>query len=163
MSRYFGRFNRYQSCGKCVPCRVGTKNLLHMVDRIALGGGKPEDIPIMEKWSDHVVEMSLCGLGQTAPLPLLGGLRYFRDEFDEHINQKHCRAGVCEVLVQREAMAQGRQVTGQVQPGWVEERFLPARIGERYHRQFGAITQNGGNGSGAGSAPAATQGKSVGR
>jgi NADH:ubiquinone oxidoreductase subunit F (NADH-binding) len=130
MSRYFGRFNRYQSCGKCVPCRVGTKNLLHMVDRVALGGGKPEDIPIMQKWSDHVVEMSLCGLGQTAPLPLLGGFRYFMDEFMEHIEQKRCRAGVCPIH-QR----------------YAEERFLPARIGERYRQQFGAITQ-GGNGHG---------------
>lgn len=146
MSRYFGRFNRYQSCGKCVPCRIGTKNLLHMVDRIALGGGRPEDIPVMEKWSDHIVEMSLCGLGQTAPLPLVGGLRYFREEFNEHIVQKYCRAEVCEALVERNLLAQGMPAPGQVQQGWVEERFLPARIGERYRQQFGAITQNGGNG-----------------
>ncbi len=158
MSRYFGRFNRYQSCGKCVPCRVGTKNLLHMVDRIALGGGRPEDIPVMEKWSDHVVEMSLCGLGQTAPLPLLGGLRYFREEFDEHINQKRCRTGSCEVLVQREMLAKGRRVEGAIQPGWIEERHLPARMGERYRQLMGAITQNGD----AGTAPAAeAKGKSV--
>jgi NADH:ubiquinone oxidoreductase subunit F (NADH-binding) len=163
MSRYFGRFNRYQSCGKCVPCRVGTKNLLHMVDRIALGGGKPEDIEIMTKWSDHVVEMSLCGLGQTAPLPLLGGLRYFREEFEEHINQKHCATGTCEVLVQREMLAQGRKVDGRVEPGWVEERYLPARVGERYRRMFGAITTAGGDGSVKGSAPAATEGKPVSR
>jgi NADH:ubiquinone oxidoreductase subunit F (NADH-binding) len=148
MSRYFGRFNRYQSCGKCVPCRVGTKNLLHMVDRIALGGGKPEDIPIMTKWSDHVVEMSLCGLGQTAPLPLLGGLRYFLEEFEEHINQKHCRTGTCPI----------HAIT-------VEERFLPARIGERYRQQLSAIPYGNqytkGNGNGAGSAPASTRGAAV--
>ncbi|HEY0069779.1 MAG TPA: NADH-ubiquinone oxidoreductase-F iron-sulfur binding region domain-containing protein [Chloroflexia bacterium] len=148
MSRYFGRFNRYQSCGKCVPCRVGTKNLLHMVDRIALGGGKPEDIPIMTKWSDHVVEMSLCGLGQTAPLPLLGGLRYFLEEFEEHINQKHCRTGTCPI----------HAIT-------VEERFLPARIGERYRQQLNAIPYGNqytkGNGNGAGTAPASTRGAAV--
>jgi NADH:ubiquinone oxidoreductase subunit F (NADH-binding) len=156
MSRYFGRFNRYQSCGKCVPCRVGTKNLLHMIDRVALGGGKPEDIPIMQKWSDHIVEMSLCGLGQTAPLPLLGGFRYFMDEFEEHINQKHCRTGRCEVLVQRERERR------QHEPAWLQESYLPARIGERYRRQFGAITQGGnGAGNGTGSAAASTQGKSV--
>ncbi|MEO8286702.1 MAG: NADH-ubiquinone oxidoreductase-F iron-sulfur binding region domain-containing protein [Chloroflexota bacterium] len=152
MSRYFGRFNRYQSCGKCVPCRIGTKNLLHMVDRIALGNSKPQDIPVMQKWSDHVVEMSLCGLGQTAPLPLVGGLRYFMDEFMEHINDKHCVAGRCEVLVQRE------QENRKNSPAWLEERFLPARIGERYRQQFGAITQNGG-----GTAPSLTQGKTVSR
>jgi NADH:ubiquinone oxidoreductase subunit F (NADH-binding) len=153
MSRYFGRFNRYQSCGKCVPCRVGTKNLLHMVDKIALGSGEPEDIPIMKKWSDHVVEMSLCGLGQTAPLPLLGGLRYFMDEFTEHINDKHCRAGRCDVLVKREK--ENLKHT----PAWLQEQFLPARIGERYRQQFGAITQTPGNGSGQ--SPAATAGKAV--
>jgi NADH:ubiquinone oxidoreductase subunit F (NADH-binding) len=152
MSRYFGRFNRYQSCGKCVPCRVGTKNLLHMVDRIALGAGKPEDIPIMTKWSDHVVEMSLCGLGQTAPLPLLGGLRYFLAEFEEHINQKHCAAGKCDVLVKRE------QERTQHTPAWLEETYLPPRIGERYRRQFGAI-QGGGQGTGA--APAQSPGAPV--
>ena len=150
MSRYFGRFNRYQSCGKCVPCRVGTKNLLHMVDRIAFGGGKPEDIPIMEKWSDHIIEMSLCGLGQTAPLPLLGGLRYFREEFNEHIINKRCPTGVCPIT-----------------PAYVEERFLPARIGERYRQQLRAITHNGGDGRAQGatsaptSAPVGTQGKVV--
>lgn len=149
MSRYFGRFNRYQSCGKCVPCRIGTKNLLHMVDRIALGGGKPEDIPIMLKWSDHVVEMSLCGLGQTAPLPLLGGLRYFREEFDQHINEKVCPTGTCPIHVNA-----------------VDERFIPARIGERYRQQFGAInvgTLSDGAGvrGGNGNAPASTPGSTV--
>ena len=129
-------------------------DLLHMVDRIALGGGTPEDIPIMEKWSDHVVEMSLCGLGQTAPLPLLGGLRYFREEFDEHIVQKHCRCGSCEVLVRRE------QERRQHEPAWLEERYLPARIGERYRQMRGAITQ-GGNGQRQGAAPAAADGKAV--
>ncbi len=153
MSRYFGRFNRYQSCGKCVPCRVGTKNLLHMVDRIALGNSRPEDIPIMKKWSDHVVEMSLCGLGQTAPLPLLGGLRYFLDEFEEHINDKHCRAGKCDVLVEREQKGQKHT------PAWLEETYLPARIGERYRKQFGAITQ--GNGQVQGTAPTLTEGEAV--
>lgn len=159
MSRYFGRFNRYQSCGKCVPCRVGTKNLLHMVDRIALGGGQPEDVEIMKKWSDHVVEMSLCGLGQTAPLPLLGGLRYFLDEFEQHINEKVCSTGVCEGLVRIQQMKTG----GPAQPGWLEERYLPARVGERYRQFFGAITQggNGSGGNGAGSAPASTEGKAV--
>jgi NADH:ubiquinone oxidoreductase subunit F (NADH-binding) len=153
MSRYFGRFNRYQSCGKCVPCRVGTKNLLHMVDRVALGNSVPEDIDVMKKWSDHIVEMSLCGLGQTAPLPLVGGLRYFLDEFLEHINDKHCKAGQCQVLVDREKS--GTKHT----PAWLEETFLPARIGERYRKQFGAITQNGGTGT----APSATTTKTVAR
>ena len=101
MSRYFNRFNRYQSCGKCFPCRIGTKSLLEMTDRIAFGGGRPDDIDVMWRWSEHVVEMSLCGLGQTAPLPLMGGIRWFRDEFVEHINDKYCRHGQCDVTPER--------------------------------------------------------------
>jgi NADH:ubiquinone oxidoreductase subunit F (NADH-binding) len=161
MSRYFGRFNRYQSCGKCVPCRVGTKNLLHILDRIALGGGRPEDIPVMEKWNDHVIEMSLCGLGQTAPLPQKWGMFYFPEEFNEHIINKHCPTGSCEALVARE-----KRLRTQAEPAYFEERFLPARIGERYRQMLGAYTQqNGGNGrgAGAGTIPAAEQGKTVSR
>ena len=156
MSRYFARFNRYQSCGKCVPCRVGTKNLLHILDRIALGGGTPEDIPIMEKWNDHVIEMSLCGLGQTAPLPQKWGMFYFPEEFNEHIVNKRCPTGVCEALVARE-----KRLQAQAEPAYFEERFLPVRIGERYRQMLGAYTQQGGNGQPAGSAPAGTQGKTV--
>jgi NADH:ubiquinone oxidoreductase subunit F (NADH-binding) len=130
MSRYFGRFNRYQSCGKCVPCRVGTKNMLSVLDRVAMGGGRPEDIPILEKWGEHIIEMSLCGLGQTAPLPTKWGMHYFREEFEEHVLGKHCRCGVCPI---------GPTT-------YLQESFLTPRIGERYRRQTGAITQNQGIG-----------------
>ncbi len=103
-----------------------------------------------------MVEMSLCGLGQTAPLPLLGGLRYFLSEFEEHINQKHCRTGSCEVLVQREMQAQGRRIEGALQQGWIDERYLPARMGERYRAMMGAITQEGSSGNGTAAKPAKT-------
>ena len=82
MSRYFGRFNRYQSCGKCVPCRVAPRTCLHMIDRVALGNSAPEDIDVMQEVERPCESRChLCGLGQTAPLPLVGGLRYFLDEF----------------------------------------------------------------------------------
>src|SRR6185369_10576403 len=97
------------------------------------------------------ITMSLCGLGQTAPLPLVGGLRYFMEEFEQHINDEHCVAGRCDVLVEREA--KGLKNT----PAWLEETSLPARIGERYRRQAGAITMGNGNGT----APALTDGKAV--
>ncbi len=133
MSRYFNRFNRFQSCGKCFPCRIGTKSLLEMTDRIALGGGRSDDIDVMWRWSEHVVEMSLCGLGQTAPLPLMGGIRWFRDEFVEHIEQKYCRTGVCthlnEIQAQKKA---GQPVTPYEQP------FLPVRVGERARQRGSA-------------------------
>jgi NADH:ubiquinone oxidoreductase subunit F (NADH-binding) len=141
MSRYFGRFNRYQSCGKCVPCRTGTKNTLAILDRIAMGGGKAEDIPILEKWNEHIIEMSLCGLGQTAPLPTKWGMNYFREEFEEHVLQKHCRCGVCPIGP----------------ASYLEESFLTPRIGERYRKQFGAISGQG-TGIGGPTTPAAHQG-----
>ena len=134
MSRYFNRFNRYQSCGKCFPCRIGTKSLLEMTDRIAFGGGRPDDIEIMSRWSEHVVEMSLCGLGQTAPLPLVGGIRWFRDEFLEHINDKLCRTGTCTKLVE----IQQRKAANQATPGYDPE-FLPVRAGNRA-RALGSVS-----------------------
>ena len=155
MSRYFGRFNRYQSCGKCVPCRIGTKNLLHMVDRIALGNSKPEDIPIMKKWSDHVVKCRCAALARPRPCRCVADSATSWTSSTEHINDKHCEAGRCDVLVKRE------QENLKHTPAWLEEKFFPARIGERYRQQFGAITQISGNGTGT--APAATAGKAVSR
>jgi NADH-ubiquinone oxidoreductase-F iron-sulfur binding region len=109
----------------------------------------------MRKWSDHIVEMSLCGLGQTAPLPLVGGLRYFLEEFMEHINDKHCVAHQCTVLEEREQRGTKNS------PAWLEESYLPARIGERYRRQFSAITAGNGNGNGTGTPAGQTESKTV--
>ncbi|MGI8588700.1 MAG: NADH-ubiquinone oxidoreductase-F iron-sulfur binding region domain-containing protein [Chloroflexia bacterium] len=157
MSRYFNRFNRYQSCGKCFPCRLGTKSLLDMTDRIAFGGGRADDLEVMSRWSEHVVEMSLCGLGQTAPLPLMGGIRWFRDEFVEHITDKYCRTGTCTKLDE----IQARKKAGRQQPDY-EQRFLPVRVGERAlalgsagNREFAqAAGTDGGHGSGVPQLPA---------
>lgn len=99
IARYFLEFTQDESCGKCSPCRVGTRHMLDILDRISCGEGKMEDLDELERLAEHIQEASLCGLGQSAPNPVLTTLRYFRDEYIEHIQLKHCRASVCEGLV----------------------------------------------------------------
>jgi NADH-quinone oxidoreductase subunit F len=95
VARYFLDFTRLESCGKCTFCRVGTKRMLEVLTRICDGHGVPEDIPLLEELAVQIKDTSLCGLGQTAPNPVLTTLRYFRHEYEEHINDKKCRAGKC--------------------------------------------------------------------
>jgi len=99
LARFFLTFTQTESCGKCVPCRVGTRQMLQILERISDGKGTPEDIPHLERLSNTIRSTALCGLGQTAPNPVLTTLRYFREEYEEHINKKYCRAGVCSKLV----------------------------------------------------------------
>jgi len=99
MARFFLDFTQKESCGKCVPCRVGTRQMLMILDRICSGNGRMEDIEELERLALHVKAASLCGLGQTAPNPVLTTLRHFRVEYEEHIRLKRCRASVCEGLV----------------------------------------------------------------
>ncbi len=97
-ARYFLTFTQAESCGKCVPCRLGTKQMLNILEDITGGHGKPEDIDLLGRLSNSVKAGSLCALGGTAPNPALTTLRYFRDEYEEHIVQKKCRALVCAAL-----------------------------------------------------------------
>jgi len=99
VARYFLSFTQSESCGKCVPCRLGTKQMLDILENICNGGGKLEDIDLLLELSKGVKDGSLCGLGQTAPNPVLTTIRYFRDEYEEHIKKHHCRAAVCQGLV----------------------------------------------------------------
>jgi NADH:ubiquinone oxidoreductase subunit F (NADH-binding) len=99
MARYFLEFIQKESCGKCVPCRVGSRHMLDILERICHGKGEEGDIEKLEELADTVKTSSLCALGQTAPNPVLTTLRYFRHEYEEHIHDKHCRAGVCRDLV----------------------------------------------------------------
>jgi NADH-quinone oxidoreductase subunit F len=99
VARYFISFTQAESCGKCVPCRLGTKQMLAILEDITHGRAKLEDIDLLLKLSEQVKAGSLCGLGQTAPNPVLTTLRYFRDEYEEHIKKQHCRAAVCEGIV----------------------------------------------------------------
>ncbi len=99
MAQYFVKFTQEESCGKCVPCRVGTKRLLETLDRITKGHGRNGDIEKLEKLSAGIKTMSLCGLGQTAPNPVLSTLKYFRDEYEAHIRDKKCPSKVCKALL----------------------------------------------------------------
>ena len=97
-ARYFLSFTQAESCGKCVPCRLGTKQMLNILEGITNGDGKPEDIDLLQRLSNSVKSGSLCALGGTAPNPVLTTLRYFRDEYEEHIVERKCRARVCPAL-----------------------------------------------------------------
>ncbi|VAX32637.1 HoxF-like protein [hydrothermal vent metagenome] len=99
IAKYFLEFTQAESCGKCVPCRIGTKRLLEILQRITDGRGRPGDTGLLEKLSNDIKSASLCGLGQTAPNPVLSTLRYFRDEYKAHIHEKRCPAGVCKNLL----------------------------------------------------------------
>lgn len=99
VAKFFLTFMQGESCGKCTPCREGTKRLLEILTRITEGNGVPEDIPKLEKLAYVCKRASLCGLGQSAPNPLLSTLQNFREEYDAHINQKKCPAGVCSALL----------------------------------------------------------------
>ncbi len=95
VARYFLDFTQLESCGKCTFCRIGTRRMLEVLSRICEGNGVPEDLALLEELAVQVKDTSLCGLGQTAPNPVLTTLRYFREEYEEHINDKKCRAGKC--------------------------------------------------------------------
>jgi len=99
VAKYFLGFLSNESCGKCVPCREGVVRMYEIVDRITRGEGHPSDIDLLEELSVGVEDASLCALGSTAPYPVLSTLRYFRDEYDAHILDKRCPAGVCKALV----------------------------------------------------------------
>ena len=94
-----------ESCGKCTPCRIGTRRLLEILDKIISGKGEMEDLDRLEELANYIKSASLCGLGQTAPNPVLSTLRYFRDEYIAHIVDKKCPAGVCKKLLQYKIVA----------------------------------------------------------
>lgn len=97
-ARYFLDFTQNESCGRCSLCRLGTKQMLNILERITLGEGRPEDLELLEELALAVKEGSLCGLGRTAPNPVLTTLRYFRDEYEAHIRERRCPAGACPAL-----------------------------------------------------------------
>ena len=99
IAKFFLEFTVDESCGKCTPCRVGTKRLLELLNKITDGKGTMEDLDKITELAEFIKSNSLCGLGQTAPNPVLSTLRYFRDEYVEHIVNKRCPAGVCKALL----------------------------------------------------------------
>jgi len=98
MARYFLSFTEAESCGKCIPCRLGNKQMLEVIEDICQGRGRAEDLSLLEEVSEAVHKSSLCGLGQTSPNPARTTLRYFRDEYEAHVLDRKCPAGVCKPL-----------------------------------------------------------------
>lgn len=99
LAKFFLEFVQEESCGKCAPCRIGTKRMLEILERITSGQGQEGDIELLEELSQVIKSSALCGLGQTAPNPVLSTLRYFRDEYEAHIRDKKCPAGACPDLL----------------------------------------------------------------
>ncbi len=133
IAKYFLEFTQAESCGKCVPCRIGTKRLLEILTRITEGRGRPGDIELLEVLSNDIKLGSLCGLGQTAPNPVLSTIKYFRDEYEAHIHEKRCPAGVCKNLLTYtilEEFCKGCTLCAKVCPAGaiVGERKQPHRI-----------------------------------
>lgn len=99
IAKFFLEFTVDESCGKCPPCRIGTKRMLEILTRITEGKGEEGDIDKLEELAKNIKTSALCGLGQTAPNPVLSTIRYFRDEYEEHIRDKKCKAGVCKAMM----------------------------------------------------------------
>jgi NADH-quinone oxidoreductase subunit F len=141
VARFFLEFVQEESCGKCVPCRVGTKRMLEILDRICTGKGKPEDIDKLIELGTEIKRTSLCGLGQSAPNPVLSTLRYFRHEYEAHIFSKHCEAGVCPDLVR--APCQSACPASVDIPGFIsliaEKRYAEALKLHRERNPFAAV------------------------
>ncbi len=105
IAKFFLEFTVEESCGKCTPCRIGTRRLYQMLEKITNGQGTLEDLDQMEELCEHIKSNSLCGLGQTAPNPVLSTLRYFRDEYVAHVTDKKCPAGQCKSLLEYKVVA----------------------------------------------------------
>lgn len=100
VAKYFVHFLKEESCGKCLPCREGLKRMGEILDAVTEGKGNEESLSLLQEVAEVMADTSLCGLGKTAPNPVLSALKYFREEFEEHINSQKCRAGVCTPLIQ---------------------------------------------------------------
>lgn len=98
VARFFMNFTQNESCGKCVPCREGTKRMLELLTDITEGRGTMEHIELLEKLADTISATALCGLGKTAASPVVSTLKYFRDEYVAHVVDKKCPAGQCKAL-----------------------------------------------------------------
>jgi len=105
VARYFMDFCRTESCGKCVPCRVGTAQMYNMLTNISTGKGTMHDLQLLEELCDVLKHTSLCGLGQTSANPVLSTIRFFRDEYTAHIRDKKCPAGVCTMEHENEVVS----------------------------------------------------------
>jgi NADH-quinone oxidoreductase subunit F len=141
IARFFLDFVQDESCGKCTPCRIGTKRMLEILNRICEGKGEEGDIERLIDLGNTIKDTALCGLGQTAPNPVLSAIRHFREEFVEHIRDRKCRAGVCPELVR--APCQNACPAGVDVPGFIsltgEKRYAEALALHREKNPFVAV------------------------
>jgi NADH-quinone oxidoreductase subunit F len=141
VAKFFLDFVLEESCGKCTPCRVGTKRMFEILDRITTGHGKEGDIERLQHLGEWIKKTSLCGLGQSAPNPVLSTIRYFRHEYEHHIREHKCDAGVCSKLVR--APCQSACPAGVDVPGFVsltaEKRYAEALRLHRERNPFAAV------------------------
>ncbi len=141
VARFFLEFVQEESCGKCTPCRVGTKRMLEILQKIVEGNGELSDIDRLEELGRQIKDTALCGLGQTAPNPVLSTIRHFRKEYEDHILRKHCDAGTCPSLVR--APCQSACPAGVDVPGFVsllgEKRYAEALALHRERNPFAAV------------------------
>jgi len=134
IARYFVEFTQRESCGKCAPCRLGTRQMLHILDGITSGRGRPEDLELLAEIGEGVKLGSLCALGQTAPNPVLTTLRYFREEYEAHVLLKKCPAAVCRAIV-------GAPCTHTCPAGVDVPRYMRAIAAGRYREALDVIRQ----------------------
>ncbi|MDQ1257585.1 MAG: NADH-quinone oxidoreductase subunit [Candidatus Hydrogenedentes bacterium] len=141
MARFFLDFVQDESCGKCPPCRIGTKRMLEIVTRICEGKGEEGDVEKLIALGEQIKDTALCGLGQTAPNPVLSTIRHFRDEYDAHIREKRCPAGVCPALVR--APCSNACPAGVNVPGYIsligEKRYAEALRLHRERNPFASV------------------------
>jgi NADH-quinone oxidoreductase subunit F len=141
VAKFFLDFILEESCGKCTPCRVGTKRMYEILDRITMGEGKEDDIDKLLELGDWIKKTSLCGLGQSAPNPVLSTIRYFRHEYESHIKESKCPSGVCSHIVR--APCQSACPAGVDVPGFVslvgEKRYAEALKLHRERNPFAAV------------------------
>jgi len=130
MARFFMDFVQEESCGKCVPCRIGTKRMLEILERITRGEGREGDIELLQELGRSIKDSSICGLGQTAPNPVLSTINHFRHEYDEHIRQNYCRAGICSEMFL--SPCQNACPAGVNVPGYVA-LIAAGRVADAYH------------------------------
>ena len=102
LAKFFLQFTCDERCGKCTPCRIGNRRILEILTKITDGDATMDDLAKLEELCDYVKSNSLCGLGQTSPNPVISTLRYFKDEYIEHIKEHKCRAGVCKNMTRYE-------------------------------------------------------------
>ncbi len=153
IARFFLEFTQEESCGKCPPCRIGTKRMLEILDKITSGNGTPEDLTNLETLAETIKDASLCALGQTAPNPVLSTLKHFRHEYEAHIYDKKCPAGVCQALLSYKIDARKckgcslcarncptEAISGKIKEPYIIDQAKCIKCGECMNRcKFGAV------------------------